>query len=433
MTYLSKSLSKDASKYSLFTWSEQLCDERIVITRAKGSYFWDDKDKKYLDFVSQQVNLNLGHSHSKLTTSIVKQIKSLGYISPYFISKPKVELAKELVKLTGLGKVLFTTGGGEANENAIIIARQFSGKDVVLSRDPSYHGATCAARTASRDKTRNLPGKYDAPFFEYFSAPNCSKGNYKDHNQCCAASLNELKKQINKFNGNIAAIIIEPIPGAQGVLIPSKDYLTDLVSICRKNNILVIFDEVMTGFGRTGKWFSYQHWGVFPDIVTFSKGINGGAVPLGAVVISKKIARYFNHHKLLSGLTNSGHPLSCASAIEAIKIYKEEKLVQKAKKNGLLLKQLGDRFTKRYPQVSDFRSIGLFAALEFNNSGLISTTEEFVNQIYQETCSLGVYIQARLNCILIAPPLIIQPEEIRVGLITIDKAIKKCLEKYSKS
>lgn len=426
---MSNLLLGKANKYTLFTWSKQSGVNRNIVTRAKAVYFLDESGKKYLDFASQLVNVNLGHSHPRLKKAVLNQLEKLDYVAPAFVSEPKVELAEQIVKLTGLGKVFFTTGGGEANENAIIIARQASRKDIILSRNPSYHGATYGARTASQDTTRNLPDKFNSPFFQYFSAPNCSETKGKNHEYCCLASLKQLESLIQKFKGKIAAVILEPIPGAQGVLIPSKKYLPTLVRICKKNNIYVIFDEVMTGFGRTGKWFSYQHWRVTPDIVTLSKGINSAITPLGAVVVSKKIANYFDNNKLLTGLTNSGHPISCATAIEAINIYKDEGLIRKSAKLGYLLEKLSEKLVDKYPIVTNVRTIGLFCGIEFGKPKKDSDPTLFVNEVTKEAFRLGLYLYSRLNCLLIAPPLVINKEQLLWGMETLDKAIKNALAK----
>lgn len=417
---------RNSSRFTLFTWSKQKGVDRTTITKARGVYFWDKKGKKYLDFASQLVNINLGHSHPRLQKAVIKQLKILDYTAPSFVSEPKVQLAKHLIELTGLGKVLFTTGGGEANENAIMIARQVSGKDIILSRSPSYHGATYGARTASRDETRNLSSKFDTPSFRYFSAPICSKKN-KSHKYCCIKSLKELEQLTQKFKGKIAAVIIEPIPGAQGVLIPSKEYLPALVEHCRKNKIFVIFDEAMTGFGRTGKWFSYQHWNLNPDIVTLSKGINGGIAPLGAVVVSKEIAKYFDENKLLCGLTNSGHPVSCSAGVEAIRIYKKEHLIEKSAQMGILLGKLVKETKNKYSIIKDVRSIGLFCALEFGKSKGNSDPILFANNVSKEAFRLGLYLSPRLNCLHITPPLIIKQKELVWGMQILDKAIENAL------
>lgn len=420
-----ESLIKTAYESVFFTWSRQKDVERSLVTRAEGVYFWDSNGRKFLDFSSQLVNTNIGHSHPRLIKAVTDQMKLLDYANPAFVTKPKARLASELAKLTGLQKVLFTTGGGEANENAIMIARQVTDKDIILGRDPSYHGATYGARTVSRDETRQLPDRFDAPFFQYFSAPICTP-DQKDHSFCCQRSLDELEILTKKFRGKIAAVILEPIPGAQGVLIPSREYLPALVEHCRKNKIFVIFDEVMTGFGRTGRWFSYQHWDVTPDVVTFSKGINGAILPLGAVVVSKEISEYFDENKLLCGLTNSGHPVPCAAGLEAIKIYKEENLIEKSTQKGGILKKLAEEISEKYPVVNNIRSIGLFCALEFDkNQGVDPAT--FAERVVKEAFKLGLYLSPRLNRILISPPLVIRRKELIFGMQILDKAIANCL------
>lgn len=421
---------KKAQEVILFTWSKQLGLDRYTISKAKGIYFWDQRGKKYLDFSSQLVNINLGHSHPRLKRAVSIQLEKLDYATPSFISEPKVELAKQLTQITSLGKVFFTTGGGEANENAIIIARQVSGKDIIISRDPSYHGATYGARTASRDTTRNFPAKFDAPLFQYFPAPICSASEKQVHESCCLASLKQLEFLAKKHRGKIAAIILEVIPGAQGVLIPSKQYLPDLVNICKKNKIITIFDEVMTGFGRTGEWFAYQHWNVTPDIVTLSKGINSGMAPLGAVVVSKKIASYFDHNKLMAGLTNSGHPLSCAAAVEAIHVYEDENLIEKSAKLGHLLEKLSQKLVDKYPIVATTRTIGLFCGIEFIKQKSAFDPTLLVSEVSKEAFRSGLYLYSRLNLLLIAPPLVINKKELTWGIDTLERAIVNALSKF---
>lgn len=407
------SLSK---KFTLFTWSAQSGVVRHNVVKAKGIYFWDDKGRKYIDFSSQLVNTSLGHCHPSIVKAISRQIKILDFASPSFASRPKAELGRMLSKLTGLSKSFFTTGGGEANENAILIARQFTQKDIILSRDPSYHGATYGARTASQDNTRSLPTKHRAPGFYSFSVPQCLPKKDPSHISCCQASLDELTRLIRKYRGRIAAVILEPIPGAQGVLIPSPRYLPSLVRICRKNKILVIFDEVMTGFGRTGKWFSYQHWKVKPDILTLSKGINGGSVPLGAAIVSKNISKYFDKNKLLAGLTNSGHPIGCAAAIEAIKIYKEGDLVNRSQRLGKILRDHLNVFLRDYGEIVDVRSLGLFACIEFLKDDSLEKSTKLVEQITDGVYKRGLYLYHRLNTIIISPPLTISQEELLKGI-----------------
>ena len=420
MTESVESLSK---KFTLFTWSAQLGVVRHNVVRAKGVYFWDDKGSKYIDFSSQLVNTNIGHCHPRIVKAISKQIKLLDFASPAFASRPKAELGRMLARLTGLSKSFFTTGGGEANENAILIARQFTHKDIILSRTPSYHGATYAARTASQDYTRSLPRKHRAPGFYSFSAPQCLPKKDPSHISCCEASLDELNRLIRKYRGRIAAVILEPIPGAQGIFIPSQKYLPSLVRICKKNNVLIIFDEVMTGFGRTGKWFSYQHWKVRPDILTLSKGINGGSVPLGVVIVSKNISEYFDKNKLLAGLTNSGHPLGCAAAIEAIKIYKEDKLITRSQKLGKILRSRLDIFLKDYNEIVDIRSIGLFACIEFLKDNSLVKSTQLVEQIVDGAYKRGLYFYHRLNTIIISPPLTISQKELLKGIAILKEVL----------
>lgn len=429
MTSRKSSIWKKNKRYVFFTWAKQSETNPIVITKARGIYFWDDQRKKYLDFTSQLVNVNLGHRHPNITAAIKKQANKLLYVAPSFATDVKGELGEFLIKIApkNLAKVLFTCGGGEANENAIKIARAYSGKFKIISRTHSYHGATYGAFSVSSDSTRPMPSEHKIPGVISVPTPYCYRCPFKKtKNNCFLECLGALAETISVENPNtIAAIIIEPIPGGNGVLTPPDDYLPKLQKLCNKNKILLICDEVMTGFGRTGSWFAVDHWKVTPDIITLAKGITSAYIPLGAVLVSKKISDFFESHKYFGGLTNSGHPLGCATALETIRTYQRRNIISRTKKMGdLFLEKLG-QLEEKHLIIGDVRVKGLFACLELveNRETKKPLSSKLMKKLKQEALRKGIYFHTRLNMLLLAPPLIIKKNELIQGVDLIDKVL----------
>lgn len=359
--------------HSFWTWSAQGSVKPIPVTRAKGVYFWDADGKRFLDFNSQLMCVNIGHGDERVIKAIAKQARELPYVAPSLTSKPRAVLGKMLAEISpgDLNHFFFTLGGAEANENAIKIARAFTGKHKILARYRSYHGATAGAMSLTGDPRRLawepslMPGvvhfldpyRYRSTFHK--NKPDISEAEFtKDY-------LNHLE-EIIRYEGaeTIAAIIIETVTGTNGIIIPPQGYLQGLREICDTNNILLICDEVMSGFGRTGAWFAVDHWNVIPDLMTMAKGLTSAYAPLGAVAIRDEIAEFFDEKVYYGGLTYNSHPISLAAAIANIKVMKEDRIVENSKKMGTVLRRHLNDLGEKHASVGEIRSIGLFSAIE---------------------------------------------------------------------
>src|SRR5579884_2705982 len=324
-------------EFVLHSWSVQDAINPIPVSHAEGRYFWDLDGNRYLDLASQLVNVNIGHSHPKLVAAIQEQAAKLATIGPPMATEPRSELARLLAEVTpgNLKMSFFTNGGAEANENAIKLARWYTGRQKVVARYRSYHGATAGAITLTGDPRRwaaepGVPGvvrmldpyTYRCPAGHPDPCPVCTGGPH----------LEEILQYENPET--VAAVIVETVTGTNGIIVPPPGYLQGLQQVCRRHGVLLILDEVMAGFGRTGRWFACEHWGVVPDMMTVAKGINSGYVPLGAVVVSEPIAAWLADHDFQGGLTYSGHPLACAAAVATIETYRREGIVTNAARQG---------------------------------------------------------------------------------------------------
>ena len=323
----------DDRKYVFHSWSAQAQISPIPIESGLGSYFWDFDGKKYLDFSCQLVFTNIGHQHPKVIQAIKDQADVLATIAPQHANEARNGAAQRIVELAGEGfeKVFFTNAGADGIENAVRMARLHTGKSKIFSTYRSYHGNTGAAINATGDP-RRLPNEF-AHGHVHFWGPYLYRSSFwaTTEQEECERALAHLEQMII-FEGahTIAAILIESVPGTAGVLVPPKGYLEGIRALCDKYGILWIADEVMAGFGRTGKWFAYQHANVQPDLIVFAKGVTSGYVALGGVVISGKVAASFNDRVFPGGLTYSGHPLACATAVATIDAMKDEKMVENA-------------------------------------------------------------------------------------------------------
>ncbi|MFT5873363.1 MAG: taurine--2-oxoglutarate transaminase [Clostridium sp.] len=424
---------KNDRAHVIHSWSVQSKLKPIVISKAKGCYFWDGNGKKYLDMFSQVVNLNIGHQHPKVVKAIQDQAGKLCYASPCLAVEPRSTLAKLLSEVTpeGLNHFFFTNGGSDANENAVKIARMATGKWKIISRYRSYHGATYGAisLTGEPRRTQVEPGM---PGVVRTFDPYCYRCSFgKEYGKCNIECVKHVEEIIKFEDPNtIAGLIFEGITGSNGIFIPPPEYYKGIRALCDKYNILLIDDEVMSGFGRTGEWFAVDNFGIVPDIMTVAKGINSGYVPLGAVCLSDKVSDTIYDEFLSCGLTYSGHPLACAAAIATINAYKDEKIIENAKKQGkLILKRMEDMMAK-HKCVGNVRNIGVFGCIElvknretkepivpWNGSG------EVMNKVSASFVADGVFMDVRWNYILVVPPLIIKAEEIEEAFVAIDKAL----------
>lgn len=415
----------------------------IPVEKADGIYFWDYNGKKYYDMSSQLANVNLGYGNKDIINAIKEQVEILPYVAPAYASGPRSELAKLIIDIApdNMGKVFFSCGGSDANEAAIYAARTFTGKSKVLSRYRSYHGSTLGSGNLSGDPRRFALERPAANGYLKFYDPYVyrSKLQFKDDAEASKYYLDQLEEQIQYEDPNqIAAVVVESITGANGVIIPPDGYLQGLRMLCDKYNILLICDEVMAGFGRTGKMFSFEHWGIKPDIISFAKGVTCGYVQLGGIIISKEIAEYFNDKTFLYGLTYSGHSLACAAGVACVNYYREHNILQHVDEVGVVFAQLLDELKEKHICVGDVRHIGLFGAVE-----LMKDREKKIPLVpygYDENATMakiqgllkerGFAAFGRENNINVTPPLIITEQELREAFKILDEVLTIVDEKF---
>jgi taurine--2-oxoglutarate transaminase len=428
-------IKEDDLKYNLHSWSKQGGLNPAVITKSEGIYFWDSEDKKYYDMSSQLVNMNLGHGNKKVIEAIKKQADELAFIGPGFAIEARTKLAKKLIELApdNMGKVFFTNAGADANENAIKMARMFTGRNKIFSRYRSYHGSTYGAGNLTGEP-RRFPLEPGIPGFIKFFDPYIyrEKIDFKSEKEASAYYVAKLREQVEYEGGtSIAAIVLESVTGSNGVIIPPSGYMEGVREICDDYGIMMICDEVMTGFGRTGKWFGINNWGVKPDIISFAKGVTCGYAPIGGAIVSKEIAAYFDDHTLLCGLTYSGHPLGCAAGVATIEAYEELNILEHVNTVGKVLGELLEELKEKHQSVGDVRYIGLFSAVELVTDKVAKTPlvaygkdpEGKMGKIAGMLKQRGFSTYTHENMIIVAPPLIITEEELKEGIALLDEVL----------
>lgn len=424
---------------NFWTWSAQAKVSPIPVKRSKGVYFWDVNDKRYLDFNSMVMCVNIGHGDERVTEAMIRQIRELPFAGPGMATRPRAALGKLLREIVpaGLDHFLYTLGGAEANENAIKLARAYTGKHKILARYRSYHGASYGAVAASGDPRRSaweptvMPGvvhfldpyRYRSTFHR--TNPNISEADF------CQDYLNHLEEIIGYEGADtIAAVMIESVTGTNGVIIPPQGYMQGVRALCDKYKILMICDEVMSGFGRTGKWFAVNHWNVSPDIMTMAKGLTSGYAPLGAVAMRKEIAAHFNERAYQGGLTYNGHPVSLAAAIATIEAMKEDRMVEKAAETGVVLADMLVELKDRHPSVGEVRSIGMFGIIEVVKDRTshepmapFDGSSPEMNALKKYCLDRGLFLYTHWHTVLIIPPLIITSEQLAEGFGILDEAL----------
>ena len=418
-----------SKQHSLYEWSAQAHVDPIPVSRAKGVYFWTPEGKRFIDFNSQLMCVNIGHGDPRVIKAIQDQAATLAYANPFMATEVRARLGQKLAQITpgDIEVFFFTNGGAEATENAIRIARLATGRHKILARYRSYHGGTGAALTATGDPRRwamepGFPGIIHVPHPHHGLQRGTDSG---------AEALAQLE-EIVMLEGphTIAAFIIEPVTGTNGIHVPPDGYLEGLRALCDKHGILMIADEVMSGFGRTGEWFAVDHWNVVPDILTMAKGLTSAYVALGAVGVRRKIADVFKDKVYYGGLTYNSHPLGCAAALATIAVYEEDKLIDRARKMGVVMKQMHDDLKKNHPSVGETRSIGLFGIVElvkdrktleplapFNGT---SPEMQALGKFFREE---GLYTFVRWNGFFTNPPLTITEQELAEAFAIIDKGL----------
>ena len=439
-------------EHVIYSWSAQGGIDPVRVVGGEGCWFRDSQGRRYLDFASQVVNLNLGHGHPRLVEALRRQAEALYGLAPSFASEPRSELARLLAEVTpgDLGMTLFTTGGADANENAVKLARWVTGRQKVVARYRSYHGATAGAAALTGDP-RRWPAEPAAPGVVRMFDPypyRCSAGHSYDAlgahafdptaghvDDCAIAAGGPHLEEILQFEGpgSVAAVILETVTGANGVLVPPPGYLASIREVCDRHGILLILDEVMTGFGRTGRWFACEHWGVTPDIMTLAKGISGGAAPLGAVVVSEKLRPWLEEHEFASGLTACGHPLACAAGVATVETLREERLVENAAVMGEILAAKLLELADDHTSVGEVRGLGLLWGLELVRDR--ETREPLVpyaatGEAAQPMAALrraamdrGLHLYVHGNLLLVAPPLVVGSDELDTGLAILDEVL----------
>ena len=419
--------------YVLHSWSVQGKLTPKVIEKAEGVFFWDEDGKRYYDMGSQLVNLNIGHQHPKVIQAIKDQADTLCYVAPQYAEAKRGELAKRIIGLLPdeFGKCFFTLAGADANENAMKIARAVTGRQKIISRYRSYHGATYGAVSLTGDP-RRPPVEPGVPGAVRVFDPYCYRCTFGQDPESCAMECAEHIREVILYENpdTVAAVFMESITGTNGIFPPPAGYMERVREICDEFGILMICDEVMTGFGRTGKWFGFQNFDIVPDIVTMAKGVNSGYVPLGVVAVTKKIASYFDDKMLYCGLTYSGHPISCAAALACIDAYEEEGHIENSATLGPVFAEILEDVKAKHPLVGDVRSIGLFGVVEMVKDR--ETREPLtpwngapgpMAEISSRFNERGISCFVRWNYIFLTPPVTITEEELRDAMGIVESCI----------
>jgi taurine--2-oxoglutarate transaminase len=429
------SVRADDRAHVFHSWSAQGLIDPMPIAGALGSYFWDYIGKRYLDFSSQLVNVNIGHQHPRLVAAIQEQAATLCTVAPAFANDKRGEAARLIAELApgDLNRVFFTNGGAEANENAIRLARGHTGRHKVLTMYRSYHGSTAAAITATGDP-RRWANEPTAIGVVHFWGPYLYRSAFHAENEAQESerALAHLRDTIVfEGPGTIAAILLETVVGTNGILIPPPGYLQGVRALCDEFGIVLIADEVMAGFGRCGEWFAVDRWGVTPDLITFAKGVNSGYLPLGGVIISDPIAETFRERVFPGGLTYSGHPLACASAVASIQIFKEEGIVDHARAIGEEVIGPGlAELAAKHPSVGEVRGLGVFWALELvadraTREPLVpfNTNGPAMVELTKACKQRGLWPFTHFNRVHVVPPCTVSADEAREGLAILDEAL----------
>ncbi|MEU9865714.1 aspartate aminotransferase family protein [Streptomyces sp. NPDC047971] len=421
------------------SWSAQAQTEPMPVAGASGSYFWDHEGNRYLDFSSQLVYTNIGHQHPRVVAAIQEQAGQLCTVAPSFAVDVRSEAARLIAERTpgDLDRIFFTTGGAEAVEHAVRMARLHTGRHKVLSAYRSYHGATSTAIHLTGDP-RRWPSDTGAAGVVHFWGPYAYRSSFHaaDERQECERALRHLEETIvGEGPATIAAVLLEPVVGTAGVLVPPDGYLAGVRELCDRYGIVFVLDEVMVGFGRTGRWFAADHWDVVPDLLTFAKGVNSGYVPLGGVAIGERIAATFADRPYPGGLTYSGHPLACAAAVATIETMRDERVVENAADLGARVLGPGLReLANRHPSVGDVRGLGAFWALELVADR--ATREPLVPyaaageaaapmaRVAAACKERGLWPFIHMNRIHVAPPCNLTESEAKEGLAVLDEALE---------
>src|SRR6186997_3324252 len=426
---------QDNMEYTLFSWSKQKGIAPIAVKYGQGVYLYDYDDKRYIDFSSGLMNVNIGHGDQRITEAVVRQMQEISYVTPSCVTKARGDLGKKLAAICpgDLNKSFFTLCGATSIENGIKLARLYTGRHKILSRYQSYHGATMGAISAGGDPRKIPVDAQQSPNFVHFDLPYLYRWEYGEENL-----LKEAVAQLERviaYEGpnNIAAILLEGESGTSGCLQYPKGYLKAVREITQKHGILMIMDEVMSGLGRTGKWFGFENHGIIPDMIAMAKGLTCGYLPFGCLMVSDKIAAKYDDTVLALGLTYSAHPVSCAAALATIKIYEDDGLIENTVAMGKYMEEQVELLKQKHPSIGDFRNTGLLGCIELVKNRetkepmapFNAKPDEMVvmNKVAAKLKELGLYTFVRWSYIFVAPPLCVTKEQIDEGLAIISEAI----------
>jgi taurine--2-oxoglutarate transaminase len=416
-------------RHTLFEWSAQSKVDPIPVARAKGVCFWTPEGKRFLDFNSQLMCVNAGHGDERVVRAVQQQVATLAYANPFMATEARARLGAKLAQITpgDIDTFFFTNGGAEANENAVKLARLFTGRHKILARYRSYHGATAGAMMLTGDP-RRWPSEPGMPGVVHVLDPYHGLARGWDSAEAWLTMIEETIQLEGPTT--VAAIIVEPVTGTNGILVPPDGIMQGIRALCDRHGILMIADEVMSGFGRTGRWFAIEHWGVVPDLLSMAKGLTSAYVPLGAVGMRRPIAEHFRDRVFWGGLTYNSHPLACAAALATIAVYEEDGLIERAASTGELMRGLLTDLEARHRCVGATRSIGLFGIVElvrdratreplapFNGS---SPEMQALARFFRDE---GLYTFVRWNTFFTNPPLCITEAELREGFGIIDRGL----------
>jgi taurine--2-oxoglutarate transaminase len=428
---------QNSMDYTLFSWSKQKGISPIAVKSGRGVNLYDYDGKRYLDFSSGLMNVNIGHGNQRVTKAVADQMTEISYVTPGCVTKARGDLGKKIAEITpgNLTKTFFTVCGATAIENAIKLARLYTGRHKIISRYRSYHGATYGAMTVGGDPRKLQSDSQQMPNVIHVEDAYCYRCPWGQESGSCKMECISHIERVITFEGheNIAAILMEGESGSSGCIKYPPGYFKQLRAICDKYGILLIADEVMSGFGRTGKWFGIDNHGVVPDMIAAAKGITAGYLPLGALIVSDKIASYYDDKPLMLGMTYNAHPVSCAAALEVLKIYEDENMLENTVSMGKYVEKIAEEMKQRHPSIGDFRNTGLLGCFELVKNRLSkepmapfnAKPEEMMvmNKVAAKIKELGLYTFVRWNYIFVAPPLNIKKEQVDEGMNIISQAI----------
>ncbi len=432
----SHQILQDNSDFTMFSWSKQKGIAPIAIERAEGVYLYDYDGNRIIDFSSGLMNVNIGHGNQRITDAVVKQMQQVSYVTPSCVTKVRGDLGKKLAEICpgDLNKAFFTLCGATSIDNAIKLARLYTGRHKIVTRYQSYHGASIGAMSASGDPRKLPVDNQQAPNFIHIDIPIAYRWEYGEEN-LLKETVASLERMI-AFEGpaNIAAILLEGESGSSGCLKYPVGYLKAVRKLCDQHGILLIIDEVMSGFGRTGKWFGFINHDIIPDMICMAKGLTCGYLPFGCLMVSDKIASKYDDVVLALGLTYSAHPVACAAALETLKIYEDDKLIENTRAMETYLNSRIEDLKKIHPSIGDWRNTGLLGCLELvKNRNTKEPMAPFnakpdemvvMNKVAAKIKELGMYTFVRWGYIFIAPPLCITKDQIDEGLAIISEALK---------